>query len=557
MPGSPEATHVASASSAPSPVTTSPVTNSSSRHLERDLIVRRAGLVGLGTLASRVLGLGRDVVLAMMFSRRETDAFSLALTIPNALRQLLAEGSVSSAVVPILSNQLATGGDSQAKAFFARARGVSWVALLAVTALGMIFAESLTDLFAPGFRRTPGQLELTTTLTRLMFPYLLFVGTAALGAAALNAKGWFGVAAFTPGLFNVAVIVSAFLLRAPLAARGFEPVVALGVGVLLGGVLQVAAQWPALAAIGYAGRPSLDFRDPCVAMMLRRVGPTMLGLGIYYVDLTLSRRFLSGLGDGAQSYFYFASRLCDFPQGIFVMALSTASLPSLSTYASQGNLDEMRATWAHGFRLAMFVALPCSVGLAVLAHPLVSLLLQRGLFDNHAAYETARSLAWQGGAIFTVAAVRQLVPAFYALGDTRTPVVVSALDLLAFVILALTLRGPYGHSGISMAVAGSSAVQMILLLVWLRRRLGSLRGKELASSLARIAAASAVAACGAWGTVRLVETGIGGNSAPAIAGGIGFVVFGGVYGAMCWGLGVREIGEVMRAVVRKTGRSHA
>ena len=521
---------------------------------EREKLVGRASVVGAGTLASRVLGFGRDMAIAALFTRAQTDAFAVALTIPNTLRQLLAEGAVSSAVVPVLSARLAKGGDAEGRAFFARARGISLVALLVVSALGVLFAGPLTELFAPGSHAIPGQFERTSNLTRVMFPYIFFMGTAALGMAALNAKKKFAVAAFAPGLFNVALICAAFLLRVPLAERGIDPSIALAIGVLLGGLLQVLAQLPALRDIGYSGRPVFDVRDPHVREMLRRIVPMTFGLGIYYVDLTLSRRFLSELGEGAQSYFYWASRLCDFPQGIFVMALSTAALPSLATFAAKGDTEELAKTWVHGMRLSLFVAVPCSAALIALSEPIVVLLFQRGQFDAFAAHQTARALAWQGGAIFTVAAVRQLVPVFYSLGDTRTPVIVSALDLLAFIGLALSLRGPFGHVGVSMAVAGSSAVQMVLLFVGLKMRLGTIRGRELASSTARIAAASVVAAAAGWGAARILG-GLGeGPIARALPGVAGVLVFGILYFAVAWGLGSPEVAELAGPVRRRLAR---
>lgn len=522
---------------------------------EREKVVGRAGIVGLGTLASRVLGFGRDVVIAALFNRAQTDAFAVALTIPNALRQLLAEGAVSSAVVPVLSARITNGGDEAARSFFARARGVSLAALVVVSILGVAFAGPLTELFASGFHKTPGQFERTTDLTRVMFPYIFFMGTAALGMAALNAKKKFGVAAFAPGLFNVALIGAAFLLRDPLVAAGYDASMALAAGVLIGGILQVFAQAPALRAIGYANRPIFDLKDPHVREMLRRILPMTAGLGIYYVDLTLSRRFLSELGEGPQSYFFWASRLCDFPQGIFVMALSTAALPSLATFAAKGDMDELAKTWSHGMRLALFVAIPASAALVAMSEPIVVLLFQRGEFDASTAAETARALVWQGGAIFTVSAVRQLVPAFHSLGDTRTPVIVSGIDLVAFIVLALTLRGPFGHVGISMAVAGSSAVQMVLLFVGLKWKLGTLRATELGGSVVRIACASTVAGVAGWGASHGLPdawtTGAFGRALPGI---VGLAIFGVLYFAVAWGLGSRELAELAGPVKRRLRR---
>jgi putative peptidoglycan lipid II flippase len=519
---------------------------------ERGRLVARAGVVGAGTLASRVLGLVRDMVLAAMFDRDATDAWWVAFTIPNALRSLLGEGAVTSAVVPVLSEKLAVDGDEAARRFFARVRGASLLALVVVTALGMVFARPLTELFAGGYHDRPGEFERTVELTRVVFPYIFFMGTAALGMAALNANRRFAVAAFAPALLNVALIAAA--VAAPLFAGG-DPVRALAWGALAGGVLQVAAQWPALASIGYAGRPVFALDDD-VRKVLRRIAPLTFGIGIYYVDLVLSRRFLSGLGPGAQSYFSWAMRLCDFPQGIFVMALSTAALPSLSTLAAKGAKDELARTWAHGMGLALFVAIPASAALAVLGEPIVVALFQRGAFDAVAARETARALLWQGGAIWTVAAVRQTVPAFYAMGDTRTPVVVSGIDLCAFIGLAVGLRGPMGHVGISVAVAGSSAVQMVLLLAGLRRRMGTIAAPALARSAGRTVAATVVASVAGWGAAAVCggwesQAGVLARTLPGVA---GMAAFGLVFALAAWGLRSPELEEIGGAVARRLRR---
>jgi putative peptidoglycan lipid II flippase len=494
---------------------------------ERSKLVGRAGVVGLGTLASRVLGLGREVVLAALFTREQTDAFFAAFTIPNALRQLLAEGVMSSALVPVLSAKLAAEGDEAGRAFLQRVRGASLIALAVVTVLGMIFARELSDLFAGGYHDRPAEFERTVSITRWVFPYIFFMGTAAVGMASLHAKKEFAVASFAPGLFNVAQILAAFALVPLLLARGIDPVHALTIGALVGGVAQVVVQWPSLRRLGFLRRPIVDFADPGVREVLRRMGPMTLGVGVYYIDLTLSRRFLSELGVGAQSYFTWALRLCDFPQGIFVMALSTAALPSLAVLAAKGETGEIAKTYAHGMRLAMYVAIPASVLFAVIGEPLVVALFQRGAFDATAARETAKALAWQGGAIWTVSAVRQILPVFYALGDTRTPLIVSVLDLLAFIGLALVLRGPMGHVGISVAVAGSSTVQMALLVVGLRRRIGTIQAREVGGSMVRTLGASAVAAACGWGAAAAsgsFGTGTLARLVPGTLGGIAFAL---------------------------------
>lgn len=487
---------------------------------ERSSIAGNARVVAAGTLLSRVLGLVRDQVMAAVFSRAVTDAFFVAFTLPNVLRQLLAEGAVQSAVLPVLAATREQHGDTVARRFFASVRGLSLVILTIVSALGVAFAPALVDLFATGYHAHPGQYERTVTLTRWVFPYIFFMGTAALGMAALNTHRRFFAAAFAPALLNVAFIAFSLLLPAWLGARGYDTGLALAAAVLVGGALQVVAQWPSLRRIGYLKLPRFDFGDPGIREVLRRMGPVLAGMGVYYVDVLLARRFLSELGIGAQSYFSWALRLCDFPQGIFVMALQAATLPRLSSLAARGERAELAATFAFGVRLTLFVALPATVLCVILAEPLVVLLFQRGAFDAESAHQTGRALVAQGSGIWLVALVRQFVSLYYALGDTRTPVLVAALDLAVFVILALSLRGPYGHVGVSAAVTGASAVQMLLLGYFLRPKLPELALRPLLTSMLRIAAASAVAGAAAFFSAAALSRQGGGMALQAVVGGV-------------------------------------
>jgi putative peptidoglycan lipid II flippase len=518
---------------------------------ERANLVQSAGIVGLGTLLSRVLGLLRDMALAAVFPREATDAFFMAFKIPNALRQILGEGAVTSAVVPVLSERLEAGGDRAAQKFFASIRGFSLLALCTVTALGMWLAAPLTELFAAGFHQTPGQFERTVQFTRALFPYIFFMGTCALGMAALNAKRKFAVAAFAPGLLNVAFLIAVFAFPGPLARAGIDPAFALVIGALLGGVLQMLAQAPALHAIGYAGLPRFRLSDPHVRLVAARMVPLSLGIGVYYIDLVLSGRFLSESGPGAQSYFTWAMRLCDFPQGIFVMALSTAALPALSRLAARGDMAELRKTVALGFRLSLFVALPASVLLVLAPEPLVAALFQRGQFTTRDVVETSRSLWFQGAGVVTVALVRQAVPVFYALGDTKTPVWVSAVDLAAFVAIAFATRGRFGHVGVSAAVFGSSLIQMLLLVGMLHRKLGGFHGTEVVRSGVRILGASLVAGVAARALGRLLYA----EQASGIARlGTGLAVgsaFTALFLLAAWGLRAEELEPLIRGLRRR------
>ncbi len=492
---------------------------------ERRRLTGRAGVVALGTLGSRVLGLVRDLVMAALFPRAVVDAFMLAFTLPNNLRQLLAEGAVQNAVVPVLSATREQAGPEAAREYFRAVRGLSLALLFGVSAAGVLLARPLVWLVAVGYREEPVQLERTVMLTRLVFPYIFFMGTAALGAAALNVSGRFAVAAFAPALLNVAFILCSFALPDTLVAHGADVSVALGIAVLLGGALQVLAQWPALRRVGYFQRPRLDLSHPGVRDTLRRMAPLLFGIGVYVLDVQIARSMLTSLGEGAQSSFGWAMRLCDFPQGIFVMALQSATLPSLAKLVARGEEEELSKTFAYGLRLALFVSVPATALLVGLAEPVVTAAFQRGYFDAEASRETARSLMAQGLGVWVIAAVRQVLGLYFALGDTRTPVVVAALDFLVFVGAALALRGPWGHVGLSLAVTLAGAVQLGLLLWLLRRRGQRLRGREvLVSALRTLAATLPALALARW-----AAQGLGGSTTTLgklLPGLVGVGVFG-------------------------------
>jgi len=526
------------------------------RSAEQRQITKRAGVVAAGTLLSRLLGLVRDQTIAAVFPRAVTDAFFVAFTIPNVLRQLLAEGAVQSAVLPVLSKTREQGGEAEAKRFFRATRGLSLSVLLATSALGVLLAPQLVELFAAGYAELPGQTARTVTLTRWVFPYIFFMGTAALGVAALNTHQRFVATSFAPGLLNVAFIVCSLTLPGWLMASGWDGAMALAVAVLVGGVLQVVAQWPSLRAIGYFERPSFELSHPGVREALGRMLPVMFGMGVYYIDVVLARRFLSQEGLGAQSYYGWALRLCDFPQGIFVMALQTAALPSLAKLVARGELDEVSRTYAFGMRLTLFVSVAATALFVGLSEPLVVLLFQRGEFDAESAHETARALVAQGAGIWLVACVRQLTSTYYALGDTRTPVIVASIDLCVFIALCLGLRGTFGHVGIGMAVTGSSLVQALLLWLWLGKKLPSLRLREIALSGGRtLLAAGAAVVLG-----RLAAGAISGRPGAlgaALPGLVGALVFVSAFFVLALGLRSDELLLVLRPLQRRFGKKPA
>lgn len=519
---------------------------------ERASLTRSAGIVALGTLVSRILGAARDMVIAATFPVAATDAFFVAFTIPNALRGLLADGAVSSAFLPVYSEVRAKEGDAAAKRFYAALTGAMLVILAIVTVLGVALAPAFVSAYAQGYADDPALFADTVTLTRIVFPYIFFMGAAALGTGVLNAHRKFAVPALAPALLNVALIAAPFVLVVPAVSLGLPPIASLAIAALVGGLLQMIAQWPTLVRIGLFQRPRLDLSDPRVRKALALLGPLAVGLGIYQINVMLSRLLTSYLPEGSQSYLYYGQRLVEIPQGMFALAIASAALPTLADLRNRGETAELVRVFAYALRSSLFVGVPATVLLAVLAEPTVSALFQRGAFDHADAVETARSLAWQGAGVWAIACVRVVVPVFYAHNDTRTPLVGSALNLIAFVALGVLLRGSMGHVGIAVAISAAGVVQLAALLVLLRRKLGQLGLRSVALSTVRIVvAAVAMAGCG-WGVTRLGHWERGGNDLANLAiYGLAIVASGLAYVLVLALLRAPEIDETLAALRRR------
>lgn len=521
-------------------------------------VVRSAGVVALGTLVSRILGALRDVVIAASFTLGATDSFFVAFTIPNALRALLAEGAVSAAFVPLYTEALAREGPERAKEVHRTLSGAFLAVLALVSLLGVLAAPAFVTAYAAGYG--PERYEGTVLLTRIVFPYIFFVGSAALGMAALNANGRFAVPAVTPALLNVALIAAPFALVPLVVPLGFEPVVSLAVAALVGGALQVLAQWPALRAIDHLHAPRLALGDPVVRRAAALLLPVAFGLGIYQVNVMLARLFVSYLPTGAQSYLYYGQRLVEIPQGMFALALASASLPRLSALRAEGDVEGVRQTFLDGLRHTLFIALPASALLVVLAEPIVTVLFERGAFGHDDAIQTARSLAWQGAGVVCIALVRVFVPVFHAHGDTRGPVWASAANLAAFAALALALRGPFGHVGVAIAISAAGIAQLGVLAWLLRRKLGrmlpaSARPAGLAGGALRLALGSLLAAAAGVGVAQLGDWPRGGNDPANIAALAGALLAAGVvYLGALRVLRAPELQEVLAALRRRRRR---
>ncbi|MEX2221806.1 MAG: murein biosynthesis integral membrane protein MurJ [Candidatus Rokuibacteriota bacterium] len=460
-------------------------------------VVSAVGSIGLATLASRVLGYVRDMVVAHAFGAGPlTDAFFVAFRIPNLLRRLLAEGALSTAVIPVFTETLAREGPAAFGRLARATSGAAVVVLCAVAALGALAAPLVVAVMAPGWRTDTGLFDLAVRLTRVLFPYLVFVGLAALAMGALNAHHRFFTAALGPAVFNLAMIVAVVAL----ASRLTTPIMALAIGVLVGGLGQLLVQLPELRRLGVPLRPSWEWRHPAVAQIARRLWPAVFALAAVQVTVVVNTLLASLLPAGTVSYLYYADRVMEFPLGVFGIALATAALPGMSAQAARGELFALRATLEFALRLSAFVAVPATVGLLLLGGPIVQMLFQRGEFSASDAALTAQALAGYAVGLPAFSATRIAAQTFYALGDTRTPVLIGFVSVAVNVVLALLLMWPLRHAGLALASSLSSYVNVIGLCWLLHRRLGGPRGGELWGSLGRTLAASAVLAlwCAWW-----------------------------------------------------------
>jgi putative peptidoglycan lipid II flippase len=465
----------------------------------RGRLVRSASVITLLTLASRLTGYARDRVIAGIFgASAATDVFYTAFRIPNLLRQLVAEGALPGVFIPSYAEKRQTGSAEEARLFAARILAALTVIVTAITVLGIIFAPQIVHLLAKGFASTPGKIALTTFLTRLMFPYLCFISVAALLQAILNAHGRFAVSAMSPILLNLSIIVAA----AVLAPRFEEPTVALAIGVLVGGLLQMGVQIRPALRLTAIGRWSLTFSDPAVRAVFVLLLPRLFGFGIYAINNALSTRFASVFGDGAVSYLTFGNRVIELVRGGFVISVSTAILPLLAQQALEADSRSFKDTLRFGLRLVAFVTIPWAVGLFVLRETVIAALFQGGRFGSAATAATAQALSLYAIGLFFISSNSLLVFAHYARKDTRTPVLCAAVDLTVFIAVSQALR-PWGVGSVALATSCGAIANFTLLISMLRRREGRLGGRELAATLLRVVASAAVMAVvvargGAW-----------------------------------------------------------
>ncbi|NVM22206.1 MAG: murein biosynthesis integral membrane protein MurJ [Desulfobacterales bacterium] len=452
-------------------------------------MTKAAGIVGAATLLSRIFGFVRDVVVAWFFGAGPAaDAFFVAFRIPNLLRRLFAEGSLTISFIPVFTEHLYKHGREDA---FGLARSAWWILtmiLAALTVIGIIVSPFIVRLIAHGFLALPEKFELTVLLTRIVFPYIFFIALVALSMGILNALGHFAAPAFAPVLLNVAMI-GAVLLLSPHLTR---PSIGLAVGVIIGGCLQLGLQIPFLIRKGF----HLLVRSPLYHAAIKRIAllmtPAVFGSAVYQINIFVGTLLASLLPEGSVSYLYYADRLVQFPLGVFGIALATAVLPSLSKQAAAGDLEGLRASFSYALRLVFFITIPAMTGLIILREPIVRLLFQRGAFDPATTVLTTRAVLYYGLGLWAFSGVRIVVAAFYALQDTKTPVKIAVVSLLVNIALSILLMGPMRHGGLALATSLSSGVNLMLLIHALKKRLGRIGAHDIVRSIFKSAASAAV-----------------------------------------------------------------
>ncbi|MGQ9589119.1 MAG: murein biosynthesis integral membrane protein MurJ [Planctomycetota bacterium] len=523
-------------------------------------LARSAGVVGVAATSSRLLGVVRDLTLAFFFGAgRDMDAFNVAFRIPNLVRDLFAEGAMTSAFVPTFTRQLALHGREAALRLGNHVVNGLLIVTGVVVFAGVLCARPLVVLLAGDYAEIPGKLELTVGLTRVLFPFLTLVAVAAACMGMLNSLGKFFVPSLSPAAFNVAVIFAAVALVPQAPAVGVEPIYAIAAGALLGGLGQILLQWPVLAREGFRYRPVFDPKDDALQRVLALMVPATLGLAAVQVNLLVATVLATGDEPGAVSWLNYAFRIMYLPIGLLGVSIATAALPGISREAARSDLGALRAKVAHALRLTVVLNVPAAAGLAVLADPIVRLLFERGRFGPLDTASTAAALRFYAPGLFGYSVVKLAAPSFYALGESRKPVAASVAAVALNVPLNIALASCMGFRGLALGTGLAALFNSGLLLAFLRRKIGGLGGARTASTALKTAAASAIMAAAAWAAERGASSLLPGRSSLLEAVRLSAAVLAGVtaFTATARALGIEEWREAAAQISRKFRRAPA
>jgi len=513
-------------------------TNKYSLNSQNHAVARSAGVISLATLASRILGFIRDIIIARLFGIYVyAQAFVIAFRIPNLFRDLVGEGASNAAIVPVLSEYNLKRSKEEFWELANLLLNLLLVILSVITILGIIFSPLIVRLIAPGFIASPDKLQATINLNRIIFPYILLIGLAAYAMAVLNSLKNFTVSAFAPCLLNISIIICALLLG--------EGTKGLATGVLLGGILQLAVQVPVLYKKGFRPKLTLSFKHPGLLEIKRLMLPRLASSSIYQLNNFVDSIFGSlaaVVGDGGVAVLYFAYRLIQFPIGIFSNAIAQAILPTFSTQVLEGSHENLQNTLSWGLRAVFFVMVPITALFMVLAKPLVFTFFGGGRFDSNSGFLTSNALFFYSIGLSAYGGTKILQCCFFALKDTVTPTKVAGLALVMNIILNALLMFPLKIGGLALATSISGIVGFFLLFFILARRLGGFGERKILFSFLRIFAAATCMA----GVCFLVNRAL--NVGWALfCGALSYIVF-------CFLFGVVELRELLRKSLWGTRR---
>ncbi len=548
-------------------------------------VAKSAGIVSIAVMFSRVLGLAREQVFAYYFGAGFlNDAYQVAFRIPNVLRDLFAEGALSAAFVKVFTDYQINKSEQEAWKLASLVLNALAIVLSIITIVGVLFARQFVDLIAKGF--SPEKAALATTLTQIMFPFILLVALAAVAMGVLNTKGIFGIPASASTVFNIVSIFVGLAFAYWLSGGGWIrsndrnaipdisahwAIVGMAIGTLIGGAAQFVMQLPSLFKVGFRFSSSINFADEGVKRVMTLMAPAILGTSAVQINVLVNTLFVSDI-DGGISWLGYAFRLMQFPIGLFGVAIGTASVPVLSRMASEGKFDDFRKTLSSSLNLVFLMTLPSACGLVILGEPIIRLLYSHGgAFKESDVPMTAWALAGYSIGLTGYAAIKILSPAFYALNDAKTPMIIAVCSIVVNALASYFFRNwlsqygvspeypsGFGHVGVALATSSVALVNFFALALMMRKRISRIDGREISAAFVKIAVASAVmsAVCylsyhflaRQFGTItlsfKLIEAFV-----PIALGGIVFFLMAKI-------LRVDEINKVYNAFARKLGRKN-
>lgn len=523
---------------------------------------KAAGVVGLAVMCSRLLGLVREQIFAGLFGAgANLDAFLMAFRIPNLLRDLFAEGDLSTAFITTFSKKIATEGDESAWKLANKMATLTAVFMGAITLLGILFAPQLINVMT-WWSWSPEKTALTVLLTRIMWPFMLTVSLAALVMGILNAKHIFGAPAMASSYFNVGSILSGVAIGWWIDPHfGPRALIGISIGTLVGGLSQLLGQFPSLHRTGYRFSPDFQWRDAGVRAILILTGPAVVAASTVQVNVLINTGFASSLGDGPVSWLNIAFRLMQLPLGIFGVAIGTVTLPLVSKSAAMGNMGEFRSILARGMRLAFLLTIPSAIGLVMLAQPIISVLYQHGRFTDEMTRQTAGALQFYAAGLVAYSALKVLTPAFNALDKKRTPMIVSFLAIGANLLLnwIFVFHLHWGHRALAFSTSLVATVNFLVLYAFMARYLGRLETRFLIATLTRLAICGAVLALVCWAAQVWIFPDLPRmHFLPKLAGLFGTIfVAAGLFFTTAYFLKIDEVEDVIGIVQRKLSRSSA